>query len=165
MKEVRPTSGKVMQALFNMIGPLDGMAFLDLFSGTGRIALEAWKRNARTVVAVELVKSRSSLIKTSTGPSSQRQFTVLSMDVRRAFRWLRKKDLSFDIIFADPPYNAGWPEKILQILADNSEIIVPGGLFFLEHTVKEPVGIIPDGLILSDQRRYGDTLVSIISGF
>lgn len=165
MKEVRPTSGKVMQALFNMIGPLDDMAFLDLFSGTGRIAQEAWKRNARTVVAVELVKSRSSLIMSPAGPSSQRQFTVLSMDVRRAFRWLRKKGLSFDIIFADPPYNAGWPEKILQILADNSEIIVHGGLFFLEHTVKEPLEMIPDGLILSDQRRYGDTLVSIISGF
>ena len=46
MKEMRPTTGKVMQALFNILGPLRGKSFLDLFSGSGQIALNAYKRGA-----------------------------------------------------------------------------------------------------------------------
>lgn len=163
MKEVRPTSGKVLQALFNILGPLDGKCFLDLFSGTGRVAGEAWSRNARRVVAVELLKNRSSLINIPREPESEREFIVLAMDVRRALRWLGKKNLSFDIVFADPPYNAGWPAKIVNLIVEVPCILNPKGYFFLEHSVREPLLEIPQEWILADQRKYGGTLLSIIT--
>ncbi len=163
MKEVRPTSGKVLQALFNMIGPLKDKSFLDLFSGTGRVALEAWKRNADNIVAVELLRNRSSLIKLPNNSEGGRKFTVLSMDVRRAVKFLIKKGFAFDVVFADPPYNAGWPDKILEIVINNPDLLLKGGQLFLEHTVREPLSEIGKGWVLSDQRRYGDTCLSIIS--
>lgn len=163
MKEVRPTSGKVLQALFNIIGPLQNKSFLDLFSGTGRVALEAWRRDAKSVVAVELLRKRSSMIKLPNDPGEVRSFKVLSMDIRRAVKWLAKKGITFDVVFADPPYNAGWPEKILEIIMDNPSLVLPGGRFVLEHTIREPIESVGKDWELSDQRRYGDTFLSIFT--
>ena len=99
MKEVRPTTGKTLGALFSILGPLHGMSFLDLFSGTGRVAAEARKRGA-SIVTVELVRERASAIRRTLGDTSHIQ---LCMDVRRALNWCEKRNMSFDVIFADPP--------------------------------------------------------------
>jgi len=163
MKDVRPTSGKVLQAMFNIIGEMDGLCFLDLFSGTGRISLEAWSRGARKVVSVELIRKRSSLIKIPRDVQDGREFIVLTLDVRRALKWLVKKNFSFDIVFADPPYNGGWPSKIVELVCTAPGLIAKGGHFILEHTDREPLHEMPQGWLLVDQRKYGGTLLSILS--
>ena len=73
-------------ALFSILGPLHGMSFLDLFSGTGRVAAEARKRGA-SIVTVELVRERASAIRRTLGDTSHIQ---LCMDVRRALNWCEK---------------------------------------------------------------------------
>ena len=88
MKEVRPTSGRVLLALFNILGDIEGANFLDLFAGTGHVGLEALKRGANSCIFVENVKSRAENIKkiAQAGKNS----IILSLEIRRAVNWLVK---------------------------------------------------------------------------
>ena len=165
MKDVRPTSGKVLQALFNILGPLGDSSFLDLFSGTGRVSMEAHRRGAAAVYAVESVRSRCQDIRRSFSGEKNEYPRLLCMDVRRALNWLSRKKLVFDIVFADPPYHEGWPEELLVVMEGKKDLLKPGGVLIIEHSVRE---IPPDperGFFLKDRRKYGDTLLSFyISG-
>lgn len=162
MKEVRPTSGKVLQALFNILGNMEGRSFLDLFSGTGRVATEALKRGARPVAAVELVPSRGRAVRLLLSP--YRDATVLTMDVRRAVDWFCRKGASFDVVFADPPYGARWTSEIGALLfpPEKNGIIAPGGIAVVEHARWEAI---PPraGYALIDCREYGDTVLAFLS--
>lgn len=157
MKEMRPTSGKVMLALFNILGPLGGRSFLDLFAGSGQVAAEALRRGAEKVCAVESDKKRFAEM-------SQRLpegVKSLCMDVRRAVPRFVKKSESFDIIFADPPYNLGWGREFPQLMEKNQDILAAGGVIILEHSDREEVrGLNPD-MWQREERGYGGTVLSI----
>ncbi len=160
-KEVRPTSGKVLGALFSILGPLKGRAFLDLFSGTGRVAYRAAQQGASFVAAVEILPARARDIRSlfSAAPS----FLLLAMDIRRALSFLERKGHRFEIIFADPPYGAGWPGILGEILFPKSGgILVPNGITVIEHSLREPV---PSGenYRVIDRREYGETVLSFLA--
>ncbi len=161
MKEARPTSGKVLQALFNILGDIRGKAFLDLFSGTGRVAGFARERGADPVVAVETLARRAKDIKSLF--QGDEGVTILAMDVRRAAGLLRRKNRAFDVIFADPPYGEGWPAVLVPILfPPEGSLLVPGGVVVLEHSTREkmPEG---EGWKITDSREYGDTVLTFLS--
>ncbi len=165
-KEVRPTSSKVLQALFNILGPLDHRSFLDLFAGTGRISAEAWQRGARPVVAVELLRQRGDAwrLKKNTwkGSAQEASFQEPEMiwgDVRRALRQFHRQGRTFDIVFADPPYHAGWVREILTWLIHDELALAPGGMLVLEHSIREPVSP-PEAPWCSSTRTYGETALS-----
>ena len=94
MKDVRPTSGKVLGALFNILGDIEGKKFLDLFAGTGRVGIEALKHGAESCVFVESVKNRADAIKKLIPEE-----IILSLDIRRAVSWLVKREMKFDFIY------------------------------------------------------------------
>lgn len=159
MKAIRPTTALVFQALFNILGDLKGRAFLDLFSGTGKIALEACKRGARPVLSVELVKARSKDI----WEKNPFDFhTHLCMDVRKALSWICRRGISFDAIFADPPYGAGWPEELPEILSQRPSLMKSGGLLIIEHAKNEPV-LPAEPWVVKDERVYGKSALSFLS--
>lgn len=87
MKEVRPTTSKIIQAFFNILGNLDSCSFLDLFSGTGRVAWEA-RAHGASIVTVESVHERARQIHEKLGDLDH---LCLCMDVRRALPWLQKR--------------------------------------------------------------------------
>jgi len=159
MKGVRPTTSIVIEAIFNILGPLSNVAFLDLFAGTGRVALEAWSRGARPVVAVELLRRRCEAVKRA-GVKPEEGLVLLFMDVRRAIRWLYKRGYSFNVIFADPPYDSSWATETLELLTSKRGLVRPGGVIMLERSSREIVNGIPKCLQLVDERRYGDTVLS-----
>lgn len=159
MKDVRPTSGRVLSALFSILGgEVNGSAFLDVFAGTGHVGLEAIKRGAGSCVFIESVKSRADDIKRHAGDS-----LVLSLDVRRAVSWLVKRDMKFDIIFADPPYNSGWCE-VLPALRDLDRLFDDGCIFVVEHSVRESLTLKdnPYGLEIISNRDYGETQLTFM---
>lgn len=162
MKDVRPTSSKVLQALFNILGPLHGLTFLDLFAGTGRVGLEAYERGAFAVVEVELLQKRAAAIRKNIRIGMENNYIVLSMDIRRALQWLEKKNYSFDIIFADPPYEEGWPRKILQLLKERNSIIKNEGDIIIEHSIHEPLDILEGDFVVIVRRTYGDTILTFL---
>ena len=158
MKEVRPTTGKTLGALFSILGPLDGMTFLDLFSGTGRVAKEARSRGA-SVVTVELVRERCQEIRRSLGEQGHIQ---LCMDVRRGLTWLEKKGMSFDVIFADPPYEMKWMEALPQLLFQHRRLLKSGGVVILERAVREPLSLGGLAWELCDERKYGISVLDFL---
>ena len=130
VKEMRPTTGKVMLALFNILGNIHGRSFLDLFSGSGQIALAAAKKGAGPVVSVESERKRHAEIVKKAPPSVK----CLCSDVRRAVARFAKNGEEFDIIFADPPYSLGWGEEFPKLMAANERILAPGGVIIFEHS-------------------------------
>ena len=160
MKEARPTSGKVLQALFNILGNMEGRSFLDLFSGTGRVARTARERGACPVAAVEILRSRSRAILPPV--PGDRDFVVLTMDVRRGLSLLFRRGYRFDVIFADPPYEEGWPSVLGEILfPSGGGVLAPEGRVIIEHSCREsiPPG---EGYHILERRTYGDTVLSFL---
>ena len=156
MKEVRPTSGKVLQALFNILGQdLTDQRFLDLFAGTGRVGLEAHQRGAR-VVAVESDRRRSTLLARMAPPQG---FEVRPLDVRRALPQMARDGEALHVVFADPPYHLGWVKQFLELWAETPSLLLPGGCLVLEHSKREsiPAGWGQPG----ETRVYGETLLTL----
>lgn len=168
-KEIRPTSDRSREALFNIIGQrIKGARVLDLYSGTGALGLEALSRGAKDVVfvdlhqkAIELTRRNLEMCMQSIDIADSVQPRIVKCDLRRGIRIAELSDptqqLSFDLIFLDPPYGKGLAEKTLQDI-DTSLLCADNALIIAEDasTVSLPDSF-PTQLTLSDQRRYGVT--------
>ena len=156
--KARPTTDFAKENLFNVLNNLidfSDVEVLDLFSGTGSISYEFASRGSREIVAVE---------------KSYHHFSYISRIVHElgleneikvvkscAFRYIDRTDHSFDIVFADPPYDLKeaetLPEKVM-----GSGILRPGGLFIFEHSDKKDYSALPG---FSEVRKYGKVNFSI----
>lgn len=156
MKEMRPTTGKVLLALFNILGSLRGSRFLDLFSGSGQVAAEAFKKGACEVCCVESERKRhADIIKKVPGGVK-----CLCMDVRRAVTKFAKSGDQFDVIFADPPYELGWGREFPALIDANDSVLADGGVVIFEHSDREEIsGLDPEKWDRED-RAYGGTVLT-----
>ncbi|MDR2779943.1 MAG: RsmD family RNA methyltransferase [Synergistaceae bacterium] len=159
----RPTSGKVIAALFNILSSasLTGGDFLDLFAGSGAAAVEALRRGAGKVVCVESDRARAKAISERFGASgfpAERAACICS-DVRRAIPRLGREETGrkFVVIFADPPYCMGWGKILPPLMAEHWRLVAPGGVFVFERSSRE---IPADIFAARDDRIYGETVLS-----
>ncbi len=163
MKDVRPTSGRVLLALFSVLGSslgsLENLAFLDLFAGTGRVGIEALKRGAAPVVLVETLKNRARDIEQALS-SDRCDATVLALELRRALAWLSKRERVFDVVFADPPYNEGWGTALLKV-SELTRVLKPKGLMVVEHATRETL-VPTDAWEVADVRPYGESTLTFL---
>lgn len=136
-RDTRPTTDRIKETLFNILqDEIPGCHFLDLFSGSGGIGIEALSRGARETVFVEFGKEalaciRANLKKTKLAD----QAVVLPVEVTYGISKLEKMGKTFDIIYADPPYRKDFEPKILNLLA-SSGIVKPGTLVVLESSLE-----------------------------
>ncbi len=116
--DTRPTTDRIKETLFNMLMPyLSGAVFVDLFSGSGGIGIEAISRGARKAYFVENNQKALDCINDNIVHTRfQEQSVVLKQDVFSALRGSIRDDV--DIIFMDPPYNQQYEKKALEILKD-----------------------------------------------
>ena len=116
--DTRPTTDRIKETLFNMLMPyLSGAVFVDLFSGSGGIGIEAISRGARKAYFVENNQKALVCINDNIAHTRfQEQSVVLKQDVFSALRGSIRDDV--DIIFMDPPYNQQYEKKALEILKD-----------------------------------------------
>lgn len=162
--KTRPTSDRIKESIFNIlptIGP--ETLVLDLFAGTGSFSLEALSRGASYAVLIDNASSAIKVIKRNIalcGFSDRSK--VLIWDILRNLNCLIRSQKKFNLIFMDPPYNQHTITPALNHLiqslavADNAKIII-------EHSIREPLPILPQQFILNDKRRYGKTLVSFLT--
>jgi 16S rRNA (guanine(966)-N(2))-methyltransferase RsmD len=130
--ELRPTSDRLRQALFNILGAdIEGSALLDLFSGTGAIGLEALSRGAREVVYVESSRDSMKILRRNLQECGITEgYRIYHGDVFTMLRALGREKFHADIIFLDPPYAWGPYEDVLETLfrtgiaSRNSKVIV-----------------------------------------
>ena len=154
---LRPTPSKVRQALFNILGPVDDFDLLDLFSGSGIMALEALSRGARSAHSIELNHlAVKSLKQIREHLKLEDSWHIKQMSVEKGIKLLSGS--SFDLIFADPPYAQGEAETLLQWL-DKHEISC-GQLVIEESSRYQPSW--PEGWICNQSRRYGDSCLHFL---
>ena len=155
----RPTSDRVREALFSILGPLDGMRVLDLFAGTGALGLEALSRGARHVDFVEkappaLRAIEANLAALRVPPEA---FALRRQDALAFVRAARTARREYDLVLLDPPYRLA-PELGRELSPALAEMVAAGGRIVCESDRRAPLGL---ELPLTDERRYGDTLIRI----
>ena len=149
---VRPTTDRVREAVFSILGDVGGADVLDLFAGTGAVALEALSRGA----------AAATLVDTETTTAEANVAALAAADRCRvvgedAIRFLRRDRGTYDIAYCDPPYRLArrLVPDLEQLLPDR---IRPGGRVIVESAADDPVEL---GLPLLDARRYGGTAIRI----
>ncbi|OYX44884.1 MAG: 16S rRNA (guanine(966)-N(2))-methyltransferase RsmD [Rhodobacterales bacterium 32-67-9] len=159
---LRPTSDRVREAIFNLLmngphgNPVEGARVLDLFAGTGALGLEALSRGAARVAFVDDGTAARALLR----QNIEKMQAMGATDVwrRDATRMGPNRGPGYSLVFLDPPYGKGLGEAALAALAEGGWLS-PGALVIWEENV-DPVA--PEGFVRLDQRRYGDTLVTIL---
>jgi 16S rRNA (guanine966-N2)-methyltransferase len=158
-RSTRPTSDRVREALFSILGPIDGVRALDLFAGSGALGVEALSRGAAEAVFVESDAQAVAAVR--------RNLEALGVDARvhrrDAFSWLESAatgEEAFDLVFADPPYSsasrtAGRLSELLPPLLTETSLTVT------ESDKRDPLLLT---LPLIDERTYGDTRIAIHRG-
>ncbi len=160
---IRPTADRVKEALFNILGPVEGKSFIDVFAGCGNVGLEALSRGAcRSVFVekdlrlIEAIRENLRLL------GFEGRAEMIAADAEKGMRRLGKKGERFDILFADPPYEEGFLTEIMNYL-EGAELLTENGIIILQHSLREPLRqSVTQPLAVSDQRRYGDTLLSFL---
>lgn len=156
-EKVRPTSDKVKQALFNILGDrVEGSAFLDLFAGAGGVGIEALSRGAERVVFVDGDRGSLDAVKHNIEQAgfAGRAEAVLA----KAETFLKKRSGPYDIVFLDPPYTMEML-PLLQLVA-GSGLLKPEAVVIAEHFRKQPSPGTAGALTLDREARYGDTVLA-----
>ena len=147
---VRPTSDRAREALFNILSfEIAGSAFLDLFTGTGAVGLEALSRGAKTVEFVDSSKQSAEIAR----------FNIKSVrldiepKIKDAKNYLLTTNLKFDYIFLDPPYAYDGDSELFAVIRER-QLLNEGGLIIYEHkSDKQSQNYL--GFTLCDTRKYG----------
>lgn len=155
----RPTSDRVREALFSVLGDVSGLSILDLYAGTGALGIEALSRGAARVVFVENARPALEALRRNISALGLHPSTVvLSTPVLRAVRSLSAHQ-PFDLVFADPPYaDLADAAEAIELLVEERRCS-ERGYVVLEHATRDAA---PDlkGLGYEATRRYGDTSLS-----
>jgi 16S rRNA (guanine966-N2)-methyltransferase len=148
----RPTSDRVRENAFNLIGPVDGAAVLDLFAGSGALGLEALSRGAASCVFVDADRAACRTIGANLD-ALRLHATVLCQDVFRAVAHERQR---FDLILCDPPYGVDATRlPFARLLADD-------GLLVYESSGRSDPPALP-GLEVRTSRRYGSARLTLFT--
>ncbi len=155
----RPTSDRVREALFQRLGPLDGATVLDLFAGSGALALEALSRGAAHATLVDSAPAAIRAIRanvTALGLAEE-EVEVRRQDVRAFLRSARAARHEYDLVLLDPPYRLA-DELGRELSPLLRAVVASGARVVSESDRRAPLDLEPD-LPLTDERRYGDTLI------
>jgi 16S rRNA (guanine966-N2)-methyltransferase len=159
----RPTTDRVREALFSVLGDVSGASVLDLYAGTGALGIEALSRGATRAVFVENARPALDALRRNLETLGLRSVsTIVTNPVLRAVRGLTSTD-RFDLVFVDPPY------ADLKDAVQALEVVVGAKRcaedvrVVLEHASRDD-GPEVKGLVFLATRRYGDTSLSLYSG-
>jgi 16S rRNA (guanine966-N2)-methyltransferase len=159
-RNIRPTSDRAREALFNIIGQeVNGAVVLDLYAGTGALGLEALSRSASRAFFVDNCNQAIQIVEKNIGLCGfSDRAQVIKRDLSKGLFFIEKllPEIKFDIIFVDPPYRKSISEFMLWELA-KMQILSQNGLVIVEDDVLAVLPANISGLKQVDQRRYGDT--------
>jgi 16S rRNA (guanine(966)-N(2))-methyltransferase RsmD len=158
-KGMRPTQNKVRKALFDILGDIEGLSFLELFAGSGAVGFEAVSRGVKDLTLVEYSRDCLFAIKKNIEAFKLFACNLYPQEAEVAIKRLHKDERKFDIIFLDPPYYIGLSKKTLQIL-EAYDILAPNGFIVVQHFKKDNLPDTLGDLRLFKQAKYGDTVLS-----
>lgn len=155
----RPTTDRVKEAIFNIIQfDIEGRRILDLFAGSGQLAIEALSRGAKHAVLVDQSRDAIRVIRENIEKVKMNQRAeVLQSDYLRYLTVIKQK---FDIIFLDPPYAENFLENALQKISE-IDILAEGGIIICERPREKLLPPCVGGLIRSKDYCYGKIAVNL----
>lgn len=155
----RPTSDRVKEAIFNIIQfDIEGRRVLDLFGGSGQLAIEALSRGAAYAVLVDQNPQAVSVIKENLKKTKlDQKASVFQSDYLRFLSATRER---FDIIFLDPPYAENFIENALRKISE-IDILTEGGIIVCERSRERSLPATVGDLICSKDYCYGKTAVNL----
>ncbi|WP_330404487.1 16S rRNA (guanine(966)-N(2))-methyltransferase RsmD [Vallitalea okinawensis] len=160
--KTRPTTDRIKETLFNMINfDLPGATFLDLFSGSGAMGIEALSRGAKKVVFIDnhheaLACIQQNLNKTKLFDKA----TVVQGDVVNKLQYLGDQGENFDIIFMDPPYKSDLIDQSLSLIRDN-HLLNDQGFIIVEHSSEDFIS--EEGFNIYKEKKYKTTTMTFLS--
>lgn len=155
----RPTGDRAREAAYNLVGPVDGAVVLDLFAGSGAMGLEALSRGARRCVFVESDRAACAVIRANLEKLRLTGALVLCRDVFQALREERAAGRAYDLVLADPPYDA-WPDLEPRLADALPAALAENGILVVETSARvEPS--LPLAPVAS--RRYGSARISLFT--
>jgi 16S rRNA (guanine966-N2)-methyltransferase len=152
-RDTRPTSDRVRESAFNLIGPVDDAEVLDLFAGSGAMGLEALSRGALRATFVEQDRDACRVIGANLDKLGLKA-TVLQLDAVRALREDRR---TYDLILCDPPYGYD-PARLAPHLA---KLLTHDGLLVWESSSRDPAPEV-QGLRQRTTRTYGSARLTLL---
>lgn len=157
--DTRPTTDRVREAIFSILYSIDAdlSRVLDLYAGTGALAIEALSRGADSADLVERAPAACAIIRKNLARARlAERARVHCLDARRA---LDRLTGPYTLIFLDPPYADPATDGLLEALGA-SGLLAKGGTIVLEHAHARPPPATVGALALQSDRRYGDTGVA-----
>jgi 16S rRNA (guanine966-N2)-methyltransferase len=152
----RPTSDRVREAVFSILGDLNGLRVLDLFAGSGALGIEALSRGAGEVTLVDSAPPALDAIRRNLQALGI-MAEVAGLPVARFLQRARRAARQYDLVFLDPPYRDG--HLLGRELTEALEpVLAAGARVLCESDRRHPLEL---NLELVDERRYGDTLIRI----
>lgn len=159
---IRPAMDRMRESVFSILGDLSGKSWLDLFSGSGTIAIEAVSRGATDVELCEKDKIKVQTVLQNVSITEQDCNVKIKCHFMPVEYFIKRCKRSFDYIFFDPPFPYKFHEQLV-LQADQNKMLNPKGMIMVhrpeEHFMPEKIG----NLILSDRRIYGRSIVDFYS--
>ncbi|MGD1816875.1 MAG: 16S rRNA (guanine(966)-N(2))-methyltransferase RsmD [Pleomorphochaeta sp.] len=153
---IRPAMDRMRESLFSILGNLDDLSFLDLFTGSGCVGIEAASRGANPVHIVEKDRGKKAVINKNISFVDSKILLFL-VDV---YRFIPTAKQSYDIVYADPPFPMDGKVELTQTIAD-AQIVKKNGLFIIHYPSEEkaqwPEKI--GDLVTYDERKYGRSIL------
>lgn len=172
-KGIRPTSNKVRKAIFDILGDIEGLSFLELFAGSGAVGLEALSYGAKKAVFVERDRDCMQIIRANLSAEPRSNYNLYEEDVFKAIKELCARGLKFDLVFLDPPYykkqlhSASKETTVAKSLAKKTlkmllayDILTPLAFIIVQHYKRDTVPQELGKLSLFKRSVYADTVLS-----
>jgi 16S rRNA (guanine966-N2)-methyltransferase len=157
--DTRPTSDRVREAVFSILGTVEGAAVLDLFAGSGAMGLEALSRGAASCTFIERDRAAARVIVANLEKLRLTSAVVVTGDVASALRDERSRGRRFDLVLVDPPYDE-WDANARDLAELLPDVLAEDALAVLETSDRvEPE--LPLDLVTT--RRYGSARVTVFS--
>ena len=161
---IRPTADRIRESIFNILSDrVQGTTVLDLFSGTGALGIEALSRGAAFAVLIDKYINAVRLIEKNVRACAlEKEVKVIQWDITKNLKCIGGFRQTFELVFMDPPYGQMTLAKTLMNL-DRSHSLKKGALLVIEHAQIEPLDLELGRFTVTDQRKYGKTLVSFLT--
>lgn len=157
--EIRPAMDRMRESLFSILGDLSGSSFLDLFSGSGIIGIEAASRGASPVLLIEGDPGKRATILSNLSIVD----THIELRIVPVERFLAAAKRRFDFVFLDPPFRYANKAKLLKTIGERG-LLAAGGRALIHHPREDELPEVVGGLARTDTRHYGRSIVDFYSG-
>ena len=155
---IRPAMDKMRESIFAVLGELSGLSFLDLFCGSGIIALEAASRGAAYIEAVEMDPQKRKVLLENVNISSLPLPTSIHCRFMPAELYIKRAKKPFDIIFCDPPFPYKYKTELIKSIAE-SALVKEDSRLLIHRPKEDTLEKCLENLTMEDIREYGRSIV------